>query len=132
MVRSTEYAAVPSNKIVKLRLLTVQSDRANLRRKRQAWERNAMSGPQSNRRTDEQLDAIRFETGEWVVNGPRGEVLCSAASLQRSIDRAADCVVSGANVAAISRVSSANIVIFTRQIERLRQTATVRELLPAG
>ena len=90
----------------------------------------------SSRRTDDQLEAIRFETGSWVVNGARGETLCSAASLERSLERASDYAASGARVVAISRISADPIVVFPGQIERLRHASTpkgsLRTELPAA
>jgi hypothetical protein len=86
-----------------------------------------MDGVRSNRRTDERLDAIRFETGEWVVTGANGKVSCSAASLQFGIVKAAHYP----EVAAPARLPSDDIIVFPGPIERLRQTTAIRELPPA-
>jgi hypothetical protein len=77
----------------------------------------------SNCRSDEQLEAILFETGQWVVNGQQGQVLCFAASLGRAIDRAAEFAISGAVVVAIRRIPPDDIIVFPGQIERLRKLA---------
>lgn len=102
-------------------LLTTAADRANLPPENGVnMGQKAMDGLHPNRRTDEQPDAIRFETGDWVANGARGKGLCSAASPRRSLEHASDYAISGATVVAISRLSSDNIVSFPGQIERLR------------
>jgi len=84
-----------------------------------------------NRRSDVELDAILCETGHWAVNGRQGQVLCYAASLRQAIDRAAKFSATGAVVIAICRLPSDNIVIFSEQIDRLRRSINVRELIPA-
>jgi len=81
-----------------------------------------------NRRSDEQLDAILFETAVWTVNGRNGQVLCTAPSLRRALDRAAEFATSGAVVVAICRTSDDNILIFEAQAERLRKFCAGREL----
>jgi hypothetical protein len=83
----------------------------------------------SNRRSDEQLEALLFETGHWAVNGRQGQVLCRTTSLRLAIDRAAEFSRSGAVVIAICRLPSDNIIIFSEQFDRLRRTI-VRELIP--
>ena len=60
----------------------------------------------SNRRSDEQLEAILCETGHWAVNGRQGQVLCYAASLRQAIDRSEKFSASGAVVIAICRLPS--------------------------
>jgi hypothetical protein len=84
-----------------------------------------------NRRSDEQLEVVLYETGHWVVNGRQGQVLCYAASLRQAIDRSTNFSASGAMVIAICRLPSDNIVIFSEQIDRLRQRINVRELIQA-
>ena len=42
-----------------------------------------MDNVRSNRRSDEQLEAILWEGGHWVVNGQQGHPLCFAASLRQ-------------------------------------------------
>jgi hypothetical protein len=79
-----------------------------------------VSQERSNRRTDEQLQAIIRETGHWAVTGQQGSVLCFAASLARAIDRAAEFAASDAVVIAIRRLPSDDIIVFPGQIERLR------------
>ena len=85
----------------------------------------------SNRRSDEQLEAILCETGHWAVNGRQGQVLCYAASLRQAIERSEKFSASGAVVIAICRLPSDNIVIFSEQVIRLRRSVNVRELIPA-
>jgi hypothetical protein len=46
-----------------------------------------MDNVRSNRRSDEQLEAILGETGHWVVNGQQEQALCFAASLRQAIER---------------------------------------------
>jgi hypothetical protein len=84
----------------------------------------------SNRRSDEQLDAILCDTGHWAVNGRQGRVLCYATSLRQAIDRSEKFSAPGTVVIAICRLPSDNIVIFAEQIDRLRRGITVRELIP--
>jgi spore coat polysaccharide biosynthesis protein SpsF (cytidylyltransferase family) len=81
----------------------------------------------SNRRSDEQLEAMLFETGHWVVNGRQGRVLCRAASLVQAMDRSVEFSASGAVVTAICRLPSDNIIIFSEQINRLRRAFGFRE-----
>jgi hypothetical protein len=81
------------------------------------------------RRTDDQLEAILDESGHWTVNGRQGKVLCSAASLHRAIDRAHEYGVAGAVVTAVCRLPSDNIIVFEEQMERLRQTIVMREMV---
>jgi|SRR5258708_39359264 hypothetical protein len=89
-----------------------------------------MDNVRSNRRSDEQLEAILGETGHWVVNGQQGQALCFAASLRQAIERSVAYAMSGAVVVAICRLPSDNIIVFPAQIERLRKTITARELVP--
>ena len=74
-----------------------------------------------NRQTDEQLEAILAETGHWVVYGKRGEVLFTAPTLRRALDKSAQLSASGVAVIAICRLPSDNIVVFSEQIERMRK-----------
>ena len=85
-----------------------------------------MNKVRSNRRSDEQLEAILCETGHWVVNGQQGRVLCFAASLSRAIERSVEFAASDAVVVSICRLPSDNIVVFPAQIDRLRRTAASR------
>ena len=72
-------------------------------------------------RSDEQLEAILFETGRWAVNGQHGQVLGYAASLEHAVKRSASFSLSGARVIAICQLPFDNIVIFPEQIGRLRR-----------
>jgi hypothetical protein len=85
----------------------------------------------STHRTDQQLEAVLCETGEWVIHGKNGRVLCFAASLQLAITRAAEYAVSGAVVVALSRASQ-DIVVFPGQMERLRKMIAGHEALTAA
>jgi hypothetical protein len=84
----------------------------------------------SSRRTDEQLEAILDEAGHWAVYGRLGQVLCTAASLRRAINRAHEFGLSGAVLTAICRLPSDDIIIFVEQINRLRGIIAVHELVP--
>jgi hypothetical protein len=81
----------------------------------------------SSSRTDEQLEAILNQVGHWVVNGQQGQVLCFAASLRQAIDRANQYGLSGAVVTAVCRLPSDNIIVFSRQIDRLRSVVAMRK-----
>jgi 2-methylisocitrate lyase-like PEP mutase family enzyme len=81
-------------------------------------------------RTDDYLEAILAETGNWVVNGPRGEVLCMAASLNQAIERAAACAGRGAEIMGLSRLPPERIFVSGAQVERLKQLIAAREVMP--
>lgn len=85
----------------------------------------------SSRRTDEQLEAMLHEASHWTVNGRQGQVLCSAASLRRAINRAQQYAASGAVVTAVCRSPNDNIIVFEEQMARLRRTITVRAMVAA-
>jgi hypothetical protein len=70
--------------------------------------------------TDDQLAATLDETGEWVVDGRQGKVLCHAASLREAMHRAAHYAASGTVVIAACRAPDDNIIVFPSQMERLR------------
>jgi hypothetical protein len=74
-----------------------------------------------NRRSDEQLEAILFETADRTVNGRNGMTLCTAPSLRRALARAADFAASGAVVVALCRPPADNIIVFEAQATRLRK-----------
>ena len=74
-----------------------------------------------NRWTDEQLEAILFETADWIVAGRDGKALCATPSLRRALERAADFAASGAVVVALCRLPGDNIIVFEGQAERLRK-----------
>jgi hypothetical protein len=86
-----------------------------------------MDKDRSIRRTDEQLEAILHDTGEWAIHGQRGRVLYFSASLQLAITRAADYAESGVVVAALTR-SSPDIVVFPGQMECLRKIIAGHEV----
>jgi hypothetical protein len=89
-----------------------------------------MDNERSNRLTDEQLDAILNEAGNWVVNGQAGQAFCVAASLRMAIGMAETYAASDAVVVAICQLPSDNIIVFPEQIERLRRVIAVREVVP--
>jgi len=73
-----------------------------------------------NYRSDEQLEAILFETAAWTVNGRNGQVLCTVSSLRQALDKAADFAASGAGAVAFCRMTG-DILLFEAQAERLRK-----------
>jgi hypothetical protein len=73
-----------------------------------------------NLRTDEQLEAILYETSLWAVKGQQGQALCFAASLEHAIEKSTEYGVSGAVVVAVSRQPLDNLVVFPAQLDRLR------------
>ena len=84
----------------------------------------------SSRWTDEQLEAILDDAGDWVVNGRQGQVLCPAASLRRAMDRAHEYALSGAVLTTICRLPYDNIIIFAEQMNRLRRIIEARGVVP--
>jgi hypothetical protein len=78
-----------------------------------------MGRARSNNWTDDRLEAILAETGNWVVNGRRGRALCFAGSLGRALDLSVEYAAGGAEISSLSRLPSDNIVVFGDQIERL-------------
>ena len=83
-----------------------------------------------NRWSDEQLEAILFETAIWTVNGRNGHVLCTVSSLRQALEKAANLAASGASVVALCRRPGDNIVVFEAQAERLRKLRADRETPP--
>jgi hypothetical protein len=83
-----------------------------------------------NRRSDEQLDLILFETATWTVNGRNGQVLCTAPSLRHALDRSTGFATSGAVVIALCRLPADNIIVFAAQAERMRKLLAGREVSP--
>jgi hypothetical protein len=81
-----------------------------------------------NRRSDEQLDSILFETADWTVNGRNGQVLCTAPSLRGVLDRAADFEAVGTAVIALCRLPADNIIVFAAQAERMQKLLVGREV----
>jgi len=71
-----------------------------------------------NYRTDYQLAAILFETGEWEMTGERGELIDIAPSLHTAIQRArAD--PANSPLGKIIKRSGDQIVVMPTQVERL-------------
>lgn len=84
----------------------------------------------SGHRSDEQLEAILYESGHWVINGHQGQVLGFAASLRQAIGRLTAYAGSDAVVAAVCQLPSDNIVVSTTQITWLRKVIAGLELPP--
>jgi hypothetical protein len=57
----------------------------------------------STRLSDEQLEFIRFETGNWTVTGPNGKILCEVASLQCAVVQAVELGALGHRIVALIR-----------------------------
>ena len=72
-------------------------------------------------RTDEQLQAILHEPANWVIRGRAGFALGRAASLHDALNKSANFALSGATIAAITRLPSDSIVLFPAQANRLRK-----------
>jgi hypothetical protein len=85
-----------------------------------------------NYRTDVQLEAIIAETGDWVVNGRGGCVLCAAPSLQCAVARAVAYQEAREVVLAVSRLPDDNIIVFSGQIERLARHLKGSDMLLAS
>ena len=81
-----------------------------------------------NRRSDEQLEAILFETATWTINGRNGQVLRTVSSLRQALDKAADFAASDSIVGAICRTQGDSILVFAGQAERLRKLCVGREV----
>jgi len=86
---------------------------------------------QSNRRTDDQLEAILAEAAHWAINGQQGTILSFAGNLRNAIGRAASYAASGAVVVSLARLPTDNIVVSADQIVRLRKRISGREVAPA-
>jgi hypothetical protein len=80
-----------------------------------------MNDKSSSYRTDEQLQSILHDTANWVIHGRAGFALGHSASLREALDKSAKLAMSGATMAAITRLPSDNITIFPAQIDRLRK-----------
>jgi hypothetical protein len=70
-------------------------------------------------RTDEQLDFLLDQTGDWVVNDADGFVVWPLGSLREAIATAQERMNAGELVRAVSRLSPDRIIVFGDQIERL-------------
>ena len=84
-------------------------------------------GLPGNYRSDEQLDAILFETTTWTINGLNGQVLGTAPSLRQALDTAASVTASGTVVVTLCRMPDDNIIVFPPQIRRLQKLCAGRE-----
>jgi hypothetical protein len=70
-------------------------------------------------RTDEQLEFLLDQTGDWVVNDADGFVVWPLGSLREAIATARERMNAGELVRAVSRLSPDRIIVFSAQIERL-------------
>jgi len=77
-------------------------------------------------RSDEQLEAILYETADWVVNGRQGQLLCLAPSLRQAMIYAASLSTS-ALVSAVSQRAPIRIYVFPAQLERLEARIAASE-----
>jgi hypothetical protein len=73
-------------------------------------------------RTDWDLTAMLFDTANWSVQGQQGNILCTAASLQRAIERTDALSSSGAIVTGLTRPAG-DIIVPPDQIRRLKYRA---------
>jgi hypothetical protein len=73
----------------------------------------------STRRSDGQLESIRYETANQTVNGVQGMVLCEVATLQLAIEKAARFAVRVREVVALRRGRPAEIVVLAGQFRKL-------------
>jgi hypothetical protein len=78
-------------------------------------------------RTDEQLEAILAETGEWAVVGTNDQLLCLGASLRHAIDLALDEMFGERIVIALARRPSDRTVVFMDQMFRIWEGVIRRE-----
>jgi hypothetical protein len=78
-----------------------------------------MAALSSNRRSDECLEMMLYETNNWSVNGLQGMVLCEVASLRLAIERAADFAARGREVVALVRRRPSKLVVFSGQVRKL-------------
>jgi hypothetical protein len=89
-----------------------------------------MDGENNSRHTDQQLEAILYDTCQWSIEGQGGQPLGFAASLRKALDREIDFASSGAVVIALTRRPLANIFVLPDQIARLRKIVAGRETPP--
>jgi hypothetical protein len=82
-----------------------------------------MNNVGSLRRTDGELEWLLAETHDWEILGRNGTVLGRAASLAHASERAGRLSVSGARIAALSRLPTHDIIVFQEQINRVRESA---------
>ena len=90
----------------------------------------AMQYVTPNYRTDERLESILFEVGNWSVNGQRGQPLCVMPTLRLAVDKATSYVASGTLVESLSHFPTLDVIVSAAQIERLRKAIAGLELTP--
>jgi len=87
-----------------------------------------MGVPQQTYRTDEQLEALLDEPGDWIVNASDGLVMGSAvASLGEALRTAAMYSAEGQVVRAVRRLPPDGIIVPAEQMERLSKFTTIWE-----
>jgi hypothetical protein len=87
-----------------------------------------MGVPQQTYRTDEQLEALLGETGDWVVNASDGLIMGSAvASLSEALRTAAMYSAEGQVVRAVRRLPPDGIIVLAGQMERLSKVIAIWE-----
>ena len=87
-----------------------------------------MGLPQQTYRTDEQLEALLDETGDWVVNASDGLIMGSAvASLHEGLRTAAMYSAEGQVVRSVRRLPPDGIVVPAGQMERLSKFTAIWE-----
>ena len=74
----------------------------------------------STHRSDEQLEAILDDTGDWVVNDVGGLIKdCVVGSLREALDQSKNHPAAGEALRAVSQLPRGGIIVFGAQIERL-------------
>ena len=86
-----------------------------------------MDHPPSTYRTDEQLEFLLDQTGDWVVNDADGFVVWPLGSLRDAIATAQERMNGGEIVRAVSRLSPDRIIVVGAQLERLAKLLADRE-----
>ena len=75
--------------------------------------------PKSSFRTDQQLIAILDETSDWTISTAGGDVLSVAASLRHAIQKIGNSQRAYVGMASVARSPLGDIIVFTRQVDRL-------------
>jgi hypothetical protein len=81
--------------------------------------------------SDERLEAIISETGDWALVGINDQLICRAASFGHAIDRALDEVFGPHVVIALVRRPCDQIAVFTGQMFRIWERIVTRQM-PKG
>jgi len=83
-------------------------------------------------RSDEKLDAILEETGEWAVHVRGGGILCFASSLRDALDKSAANASSGTTVEVLTRNPSEDIVVHSAQMVRMQSIVSLKLSRPCS